>query len=88
MPVILGFERCAACCKSEEKNRLRKQNFIREATPEERNYLESVFSERERNPCFSAAKGKNELFYPYTKNGRTVVFHFLDYQRYGGLGSS
>jgi hypothetical protein len=92
MPVILRFNGgCAACRESGEENpsgKPRKQDFVQGTTAEERSYLESVFSGRERNPRFSATRGWYELFYPHTENGRTVVFHFSDYQRYGRLGSS
>lgn len=65
----------------------KKTHFIRNTTKEERNYLEKVFFENQDEIRFSAHKGRYELFYPYSENGKKIVLFFSDYQRYGKMGS-
>ena len=62
-------------------------NYIRNTTKEERGYLDKVFFENQDEIRFSAHKGRYELFYPYSKNGKKIVLFFSDYQRYGKIGS-
>jgi hypothetical protein len=65
----------------------KKQDFLRETTKEERDYLFKVFEDNFNEVRFSARKGNYELFYPKTQNGKTIVLYFSDYQRYGKIGS-
>lgn len=53
----------------------------------EREYLNDVFFNESGDVRFSAADGSYELFYPFSKDGKTVVLYFSDYQRYGKIGS-
>lgn len=64
-----------------------KKNFIYQTNKEEREYLKTVFYKKNNKIKFDARKGQYELFYPYFKNGKIIVIHFSDYQRYGKLGS-
>ena len=64
-----------------------KQQFILETTKAERDYLSKVFNENYNEIRFSAADGKYQLFYPYSKDGKRIVLYFSDFQRYGKLGS-
>jgi hypothetical protein len=64
-----------------------KRNFINKTTEVEREYLKNVFFKKSDAIKFSASDGRYELFYPYRKDGKTIVLYFSDYQRYGKLGS-
>ena len=64
-----------------------KQQFILVTTKPERDYLNKVFNENSNEIRFSAADGKYQLFYPYSKDGKRVVLYFSDFQRYGKMGS-
>ncbi|CAH8283928.1 hypothetical protein EV196_103406 [Mariniflexile fucanivorans] len=64
-----------------------KKDYILKTTHEERDYLNKVFKELKTEIKFSANDGNYDLYYPYKKNGRIVVFYFSDYQRYGKFGS-
>lgn len=64
-----------------------KKDFVFKTTKEDRDYLNRVFDGDFQAIRFSASDGNYELFYPYTKNGKRVVLHFSDYQRYGKFGS-
>ncbi|MGF6906133.1 hypothetical protein [Fusobacterium sp. PH5-44] len=61
---------------------IKKINYIRNTTNVEREYLEKVFYKNSTEIRFSAYNGRYELFYPYKKNGQTIVFYFSDYQEY------
>ena len=63
-----------------------KKNYIFKTTQEERVYLNRVFKELKTDIKFSANDGNYDLYYPYEKNGKIVVFYFSDYQRYGKIG--
>jgi NADH:ubiquinone oxidoreductase subunit 5 (subunit L)/multisubunit Na+/H+ antiporter MnhA subunit len=65
----------------------KKINYIQKTTQEERDYLQNVFEQKTIKTRFSASDGNYELFYPYIKNGKLVVFYFTDYQKYGKFGS-
>jgi hypothetical protein len=86
-PVFLNFNFVDYWSKDESQKELRKQDFLRRNTQEEQEYLEGVFAGRTQAPRFSASRGKYELFYPYTENGKTIVFFLSDHQRYGKIGS-
>jgi len=64
-----------------------KINYIRNTTQVERDYLNRIFFENKDDIHFSAHKGKYELFYPYSKDGKKIVLFFSEYQRYGKIGS-
>lgn len=64
-----------------------KTNYMLRTTKEERDYLEDVFKGGSDKTRFSSHDGDYELFYPYRKDGKIIVFHFSEYQRYGKLGS-
>ncbi|MEC5395594.1 hypothetical protein [Bergeyella sp. RCAD1439] len=64
-----------------------KKEFIQETTSQEREYLRQVFHGGHRDIRFSASDGRYELFYPYSKDGKTIVLYFSDYQQYGKIGS-
>lgn len=64
-----------------------KKDFIQQTTKQEREYLDNVFNKRMDKIRFSASDGRYELFYPYIKDGKKIVLHFSEYQRYGKIGS-
>lgn len=64
-----------------------KTDFILGTSKEERDYLNKVFDEDFKEIRFSAYDGRYELYYPYFKNKKKIVFYFSDYQRYGKIGS-
>jgi hypothetical protein len=65
---------------------VRKKDFIRATTKEERDYMNQVFDENILEIKFSAHEGHYELFYPYQQGNKKVVLYFSDYQRYGKSG--
>ena len=65
----------------------KKNEFIYKTTEVEREYLKNVFYKKSDAIRFSASDGKYELFYPYSKGGKTIILYFSDYQRYGKIGS-
>ncbi len=67
--------------------RLKKENFIRSTTEEERTYLRSVFQGSNMDSRYSVHDGHYELFYPYQVGDKHTVFYFSDRQRYGKVGS-
>lgn len=64
-----------------------KIQYIHKTTKEEREYLNSIFNKNNNELRYSASDGTYELFYPYKKNGKTVIIYFSEQQRYGKLGS-
>lgn len=64
-----------------------KTNYIHKTTKEEREYLNSIFDQKNNELRYSASDGTYELFYPYRKNGKTIIIYFSEQQRYGKLGS-
>lgn len=83
--IFLGFERYNEYMN--DTIPLKKADFIRETTREERDYLTKVFSGETNSVRFSASDGHYELFYPFIKNGKKIVLYFSDFQRYGKIGS-
>ena len=74
---------------AKEQNRVktvRKIDHIYAADLAEREYLQQVFA-GQGGVRFQADGGNYTLYYPYRKNGKTVVLVFSDYQRYGKIGS-
>jgi len=64
-----------------------KVNYIYQTTKEERIYLNEVFNKNSDEIRYSSSNGTYELFYPYRKNGKTIIIYFSEQQRYGKLGS-
>lgn len=64
-----------------------KMSFLQKTTEAEREYLTTVFQGNNDDVRFSAHDGHYELFYPYFKNGKKIVFYLSEYQRYGKIGS-
>ena len=65
---------------------VRKIDHVYTTDPADRAYLQQAFAGREGSR-FRVAGGNYTLYYPYRKNGKTVVLVFSDYQRYGKFGS-
>lgn len=65
---------------------VRKIDHVYTTDPADRAYLQQAFAGREGSR-FRADGGNYTLYYPYRKNGKTVVLVFSDYQRYGKFGS-
>ncbi|MEL1253444.1 hypothetical protein AAEO57_06650 [Flavobacterium sp. DGU38] len=65
----------------------KKIEYIHKTTKEEREYLNSIFDKNSSELRYSANDGTYELFYPYKKNGKTIIIYFSEQQRYGKLGS-
>lgn len=64
-----------------------KRTYLMRTSKPDRDYLNRVFDEGFSGTRFSASDGNYELFYPYFKDGKRVVLHFSDFQRYGKMGS-
>lgn len=64
-----------------------KRTYLMATAKPDREYLNRVFDEGLTETRFSAADGNYQLFYPYAKDGKRIVLHFSDYQRYGKMGS-
>ena len=85
--VFLNFNAYHDIEEKKKRTGLKKQDFVGSTTSEERTYLNSVFDDATHTVRFSASHGKYELFYPYTKDDKTIVLYFSEYQRYGKFGS-
>lgn len=83
--IYLGFKQYSH--RTNDTIAPKKINYIQKTTQEERDYLQNVFEQKTNKTRFSASDGNYELFYPYLKNGKQVVFYFTDFQRYGKFGS-
>jgi hypothetical protein len=67
---------------------VQKTEYLEETSKAERDYLKKVFASKTFNDTrFSAHDGEYELFYPVHRAGKTVVFYFSEFQRYGKLGN-
>jgi len=64
-----------------------KMDFIKKTSNEEREYLKSVFKNKNKKYRYSAHDGDYELFYPYSNGNKTIIIYFSEYQRYGKFGS-
>lgn len=82
--VFLGFK--DHCRKINDSIPPIKKDFIQQTTKDEREYLTNVFFKNFDGVRFSAKNGSYELFYPYFKDGKKIVFYFSEYQRYGKIG--
>lgn len=63
-----------------------KRSFLMKTTEAERDYLNKVFDQSFNETRFKASDGSYEFFFPYIKDGKKIVLHFSDYQRYGKIG--
>jgi len=87
-PVYLAFRDYGA--RTNEKGEAippEKRDYLMRLSKPDRDYLNKVFDEGISETRFSASDGTYELFYPYFKDGKRMVLHFSDYQRYGKMGS-
>jgi hypothetical protein len=85
-PIFLGFDHY----ESGDLNdtiKPQKRSYIYKTTQEERVYLNKVFDKKSESLRYSSHDGNYELFYPYKKNGKIIVFYFSEEQRYGKIGS-
>lgn len=64
-----------------------KKDFITKTTQPERDYLDSVFEDGNKDYRYSAHDGRYELFYPHFKGQNKIVIYFSETQRYGKIGS-
>lgn len=64
-----------------------KKSFIRRTTQPERDYLNSVFENGNKEYRYNSHDGRYELFYPYFKGNKRIVIYFSEYQSYGKIGS-
>ncbi len=62
-----------------------KQDFIRDTTQKEREYLNKIFNSDFNELKFNEDDGDYELFYPYIKDGKKIIFYFSDYSPYGNM---
>jgi general stress protein CsbA len=87
-PVFLGFNQYDnEGFDSKDSIQPKKINYIYQTTKEERIYLNEVFDKNNEEIRYSSHKGNYELFYPYKKNGKTIIIYFSEQQRYGKIGS-
>ncbi|KAF2079761.1 peptidase [Flavobacterium sharifuzzamanii] len=86
-PVFLGFNAYYNEGLDNDTIQPQKVNYIYQTTKEERAYLNEVFNENSEELRYSSSNGNYELFYPYKKNGKTIIIYFSEQQRYGKLGS-
>jgi hypothetical protein len=85
--VYLGFSNYNSYINPKDTLVPQKIKYIRETTLEEREYLDKVFNKGSDEKRFSGHDGNYELFYPYRKNGKQIVFYYSDRRRYGKIGS-
>lgn len=85
-PVFLGFNAYYnESLDSNDSIQPQKVNYIYQTTKEERAYLNEVFNKNSDELRYSSSKGVYELFYPYKKNGKTIIIYFSEQQRYGKM---
>lgn len=73
--------------KEKQKISLDKKKYVKQLSLAEKEYLKSVFEQKNKAIKFEAEDGYYQLYYPYTDKGKTIVLYFSDRQRYGKLGS-
>jgi hypothetical protein len=85
-PVYLGF---SAYFRERLNDSIqpKKTEYIYQTTQEEREYLNTIFDKKSDELRYSSHDGNYELFYPYKKNGKTIIIYFSEQQRYGKIGS-
>ncbi|MBE8728154.1 peptidase [Flavobacterium hungaricum] len=87
-PVFLGFNQYYnENLNVKDTIQLEKVDYIHQTTKEERIYLNEVFDKNSEELRYSSHNGNYELFYPYKKNGKTIIIYFSEQQRYGKIGS-
>ncbi|MDQ8013781.1 MAG: hypothetical protein REI96_15115 [Flavobacterium nitrogenifigens] len=86
-PVFLGFNAYYNESLDSDTIQPQKVNYIYQTNKEERAYLNEVFNKNSDELRYSSSNGNYELFYPYKKNGKTIIIYFSEQQRYGKLGS-
>ncbi|MFC4476268.1 hypothetical protein [Flavobacterium chungangensis] len=85
-PVFLGFNPYYnESLDSNDSIQPKKVNYIYKTTKEERAYLNEVFTKNSEELRYSSRKGNYELFYPYKKNGKTIIIYFSEQQQYGKM---
>jgi hypothetical protein len=84
-PVFLSFDSSRSIRSDNTDNAVEpdKRNYIYKTKQEERDYLNRIFDKKSSELRFSAHDGHYELFYPFYKNGKIIVFYFSEYQQYG-----
>ena len=85
--LFLGFRQNYGYISAKDTLNPQKKNYIIETTREERDYLNKIFDSKSTEIRFSAHDGNYQLFYPYLKGDKLIVFYFSDYKRYGKIGS-
>jgi hypothetical protein len=73
--------------EQEDSISLKKSRYIYETNQSERDYLQEVFRDQSEEIYFYSKNGRYELYYPYRKDGKTIVFYFSEFSRYGKVGS-
>ena len=81
------FLRLTSRAPHNNTNDLSKLDYIYACSPEEQEYIKSVFDGNKSEYLFSASDGNYELYYPYRSGNRAVILYFTDRQRYGKFGS-
>lgn len=72
--------------KDKNKN-FSKTDYIYACSPEEQEYLKSVFNDNNNRYLFSASDGNYELYYPYERGNKVIILYFTDRKQYGKYGS-
>ena len=72
--------------KETDKN-YSKIDYIYACSPEEQEYLKSIFNENKNRHLFSASDGNYELYYPYKRGNKVIILYFTDRKQYGKYGS-
>lgn len=86
--VFLGFDDYYnEILNPKDTTQIKKIDYIYKTSKEERIYLNEVFDKNNEEIRYSSHKGNYELFYPYKKNGKTIIIYFSEEQRYGKIGS-
>ncbi|ACL70100.1 hypothetical protein [Halothermothrix orenii] len=72
--------------KDKNKN-YSKIDYIYACSPEEQEYLKSIFDGNNNEYLFSAYDGNYELYYPYKRGKNVIILYFTDRKQYGKFGS-
>jgi len=81
--VILGFY----AGSYDSKKPPEKVDYILSTSKEERKYIYSVFSGKEKEYLFSSQDGYYEIYYPVDTDNGKVILYLSQYSRYGKFGS-
>ncbi len=85
--LFLGFSNYYGYTSVNDPIKPKRGEYIFETTKPERVYLKSVFESKSKKIRFSAHDGNYELYFPYIKDNKVIVFYFSDYTQYGKIGS-